>query len=152
MKPMSEELTYAYSAGLMDGEGTVALIYKYKTSRYRWPHVALPSCTSELTAFLKEQFGGCVSGKKARKKNHSPSATWAVTGDRALSFLQKVLPYLREPEKIRRAQMLVKDYKKLTPRNGRYTEEQRQAKLTFEHRFFEEGRASRQTANIRWAA
>ena len=147
---MSKELIYAYTAGLIDGEGTISLSYKYKRSPYRWPTITVPSCTVELTGFMKSQFGGCICNKRTDKDGHTPSKTWRLSDNKALGFLQEVLPYLREPEKIRRAKMLVEEYKGVTPRNGRYTSEQRAKKLEFEHRFLEGGRLSRQSARIRW--
>jgi hypothetical protein len=114
--------------------------------------VTVPSCTPELVSFLQATFGGSVSNKKPDKKNHTPSQAWRVTGDKALELLSKILPYLKEPEKIRRGKLLVDEYKKLTPRNGKYTDERRAKKLGFEHRFFEEAsKPSRQADRMRWA-
>ena len=44
--------------------------------------------------------------------------------------------YLNEPKKKARAQLIIKDYIRLTPRNGRYSEEIKQQKLKFEEEFF----------------
>ena len=148
---MSKNLIYAYTAGLIDGEGTISLTYRRKTCQYRWPMVTVPSCTVELTDFLRSQYGGCICNKRVDKDGHTPSKSWRLSGDKALAFLQEVMPHLREPEKARRAGMLVKEYKRLTPRNGKYNPEQRTRKLEFEHRFLEGGQLSRQTARIRWA-
>ena len=149
---MSKELIYAYVAGLIDGEGTIALGYKHKTSLYRFPNVSVPSCSPELLTALKQQFGGYISDKRRSKAHHTPSQVWRIDGDRALLLLKNVLPYLREPEKRRRAELLIDNYKRLTPRNGKYTDEQRLEKLEFEHLFFEGSTSHRQTARIRWAA
>ena len=147
-----QELIYSYTAGLIDGEGTITLSYKYKSSRYRWPIISVPSCTPELVDFLQTTFGGSISNKRPTKADHSQSQAWHIAGDKAIELLQKVLPYLREPEKKRRASMIVENYKRLTPRNGKYTDEQKAAKLVFEHQFFEDGKQSRQSERIRWAA
>jgi hypothetical protein len=149
---MSKRLTYAYTAGLIDGEGTISLVYKYKSNPYRWPTITVPSCTKELTDFLKNQFGGCISNKRPDKVGHTPSKTWRLAGDKSLALLNLLLPYLKEPDKIRRAKLLIDKYKRLTPRNGRYTTEQRIKKLEFEHQFLEGGKTSRQTTRIRWAS
>lgn len=43
---------------------------------------------------------------------------------------------MHEPKKRARANLILKDYIRLTPRNGKYTEEMRQLKLKFEEEFF----------------
>lgn len=53
-----------------------------------------------------------------------------------LSYTAGILPYMKEPEKIKRAQLIVNEYKQLTPRNGKYSKEQLSKKLNFEERFF----------------
>lgn len=147
-----QDLTNSYTAGLIDGEGTITLSYKSKSNRYRWPVVSVPGCTPELIDFLRNTFGGSVSNKRPTSVNHTASQAWHVVGDKAIDLLQRVLPHLREPDKKRRALLIVTDYKRLTPRNGKYTDEQRSAKLTFEHQFFEDGlKQSRQSERIRWA-
>ena len=44
---------------------------------------------------------------------------------------------MREPEKIRRAKLLVNLYLKATPRNGKYTAAQKAAKADLEQQFFD---------------
>lgn len=124
----------AYTAGLIDGEGTITML---KTeSPFRHPTVTVASCTHELLQFLKDRFGGNISAKRSYQEGHSPSWTWSAVNDRAMRFLEVVAPFLKEPEKRRRAGLLLTEYKSLTLRNGKYTEEQRQAKFQFETRFF----------------
>lgn len=49
----------------------------------------------------------------------------------ALYLLKQVEPYLKIPQKKKRAQILVNEYKKLIPRNGKYTPELLKAKEEF---------------------
>ena len=56
--------------------------------------------------------------------------------DDSLRFLDLVFPYMREPEKIRRARLLLYEYKSVTPRNGKYTPTILERKKEFETRFF----------------
>ena len=136
IQPMSEE--FAYAAGLVDGEGTITL-YRER-SPFRYPIVSIPSCTPELTEYMKHAFGGVVSSKRRSKAHHTPSKAWAIRGDAAIEFLRNIFPYLKEPEKKRRAKLILDEYKNVTPRNGRYTEELRTKKVDFERRFFENSR------------
>lgn len=55
----------------------------------------------------------------------------------AIQCIEQVLPYLREPKKKCRAEMIADGYKKITIRNGRYSDQQKQTKLQFEDQFFD---------------
>lgn len=127
-----EEL--AYTAGLVDGEGTITM--GRTQSPYRHPVVTLASCTFELLEFLKERFGGCICTKNVTKEGHSPAWSWQLLNASAIQFLGLIRPYLREPDNIRRTELLITEYGKLTLRNGKYTEAQKTTKLEFEARFF----------------
>ena len=126
----------AYTAGLIDGEGTITLLRRSSMAPFRHPIVTVASCTYELLQFLKATYGGSISSKKVTKEGHSPAWTWAVINDGALEFLKCVRPFLKEPEKQRRADLILREYKSLTIRNGKYNEDQKLAKLEFEKRFF----------------
>jgi hypothetical protein len=130
---------HAYTAGLVDGEGTVGYS-RLHAGRNRVPVVSVPSCTRSLLVPLQEIYGGSLSTKRTYKKGHSPSWVWAVQYDAALAFLTLILPFMREPEKIRRTKLLIKYHKNLTPRNGRYTPRQKRLKADFETRFFKNTR------------
>lgn len=131
-----KRIILAYAAGLVDGEGTITLSREKSWSEFRHPVVVVTSTTSSLVRFMKREFGGVVSNKRASKKGHLPSKTWAVINRKAILFLKAMLPYLREPEKRRRALLIIKQYLKVTPRNGRYTQEQRKEKQNFERQFW----------------
>jgi len=125
----------AYTAGLMGGEGTVGLV-RHRANENRSPHVSVPSCTMPLLVFLQKYFGGNISTKRTYKKGHSPSCVWSLQGDSAIDFIHHLIPYLREPEKIRRARMLAYECKTITSRNGKYSSKQMKLKREFESRFF----------------
>lgn len=128
----------AYAAGLFDGEGTVTLSKKHKTDIFRVPTVSMSSTSYELLLFLKENYGGSISKHKTYKSHHKQSWSWKLVYNSALSFLKQILPYMREVEKIRRAKLLLNEYKLLTPRNGKYSKQQKEAKHLFETNFFYE--------------
>jgi hypothetical protein len=123
-----------YAAGLFDGEGTVTL--STANGKFRYPVASVSSTTLCLLEFLQTHYGGHISKHKTYKKHHTASWSWKVRYDEALVFLEKVLPYLKEPEKRRRTLLLIQDYKRVTRRNGRYSSEQLEEKLTLEQRFF----------------
>jgi hypothetical protein len=123
-----------YTAALIDGEGSVLLQHS-RASERRSPAVTVPSTTWCFMVYLKKTFGGAVSSKRTYKKNHSKSWNWSVRYNGAIDLLRRVLPYLKHPEKKRRARLIVEHFKAVTPRNGRYTKIQAKRKAEFERAF-----------------
>lgn len=135
---MGNGLVEEYIAGLFDGEGTVTLCHKNKNDKFRTPSVSIASTTLELLEFVKQNFNGCIIHKKHKKKEYYKEAyCWSVTNNRALYFLKCILPFLKEPKKVRRCNLLLEKYKLVTPRNGKYNNEKLIQKLQFEKEFFE---------------
>lgn len=132
---MKKEDLY-YTAGLIDGEGTITLSKSHKNS-HRAPVVSVSSTTPELLSYLKEIFGGHISKHKTYKEHHKPSWSWKLTYNHAYKFIEQLTPYLKEPDKKRRAQMILLNYKELTPRNGKYTSKMLAEKMKFEELFFQ---------------
>lgn len=124
-----------YAAGLMDGEGTITLSRR-NGGEFRSPIVSMSSTTYELVQFMKDSFGGCVSSHKTYKSHHKPSWVWKISGDSAINFLRSVSPHMKEPEKLRRSQLILTQYKAVTKRNGKYNTKDREAKFAFEALFF----------------
>lgn len=128
---------HSYTAGLIDGEGSI-LLTKSRENKYhfRYPSVSVSSTTPELVNFLKETYGGRICSHKTYKPHHKQSFSWSVKRNKALKFLQLILPFLKEPRKRKRAEFILCNYKNLTKSNGKYTEEQVIAKVNFETVFF----------------
>jgi hypothetical protein len=89
-----------------------------------------------LTEWLKQTYGGSIRKRKPAKETYSPAEVWQIANNKALDFLSRVVPYLKEHEKLRRAQLLLNQYKMVTPRNGKYNIDQKMAKEKFEAEFF----------------
>jgi hypothetical protein len=121
----------AYIAGLIDGEGTVTLCRKHKNEN-RQLAVSISSTEKYLLDYVLEVVGtGKITTKKTVKTHHSPSFTYAIYNRQALSLLEQISPYLQTYKKYR-SQLILKDYLRLTPRNGKYSEELKSAKQDFE--------------------
>lgn len=121
----------AYIAGLIDGEGTVTLCRKHKNEN-RQLAVSISSTEKYLLEYVLEVVGtGKITKKKTVKMNHSPSFNYAIYNRQALSLLEQISPYLQTYKKYR-SQLIIKDYLRLTPRNGKYSEDLRSAKQDFE--------------------
>lgn len=131
-----ENTDLAYAAGLLDGEGTVTLSKNNSSDKFRTPAITMSSTTYALLEFMKNSFGGNIVNHKIYKDHHKQSWVWHLRGDAVLTFLGQVVPFVREHDKKRRADLLLKKYKLVTVRNGKYTEEQLAAKQQLEHEFF----------------
>ncbi|HET7370947.1 MAG TPA: LAGLIDADG family homing endonuclease [Gammaproteobacteria bacterium] len=121
----------AYIAGVIDGEGTVALTRKHRGEN-RQLVVSISNTDFGLLEYIRDTVGaGRLTGKRTYRDHHTPSKTFTITNRQALRLLEQIVPYLRT-YKAERAALILKDYIRLTPRNGRYTTEQRQARSAFE--------------------
>lgn len=132
---MKEVQIIAYAAGIIDGEGTITLT-SLQSGKYRSPVVSVSSTTIEILNFMKIHFGGHISNCKTYKEHHKKSYSWKLCNDKAIEFLQSVYPFLLEPSKSYRANLILTQYKDVTKRNGKYTEQDIQQKLNFEYIFF----------------
>ena len=130
------EVLDAYAAGLIDGEGTITLSHNNKGDAYRTPVVSMTSTTRELVDLLHDEYGGSVRFHRTYHDRHNNSFIWSVRHDRALRMLERIAPHLRVPEKVTRANLVLNRYKAVTPRNGKYSDTQRETKLEFEYLFF----------------
>jgi hypothetical protein len=126
-------ITNAYAAGLIDGEGTVTLMKQARAQR-RSPVISVSSTTKELVDFMKSNFGGHIVTLKPTQ--FKQAYHWQCSHNTALACLEQVAPFLREPEKKRRAELLLSRYKSVTPRNGKYSDELETEKQAFELEFF----------------
>ena len=125
-----------YIAALIDGEGSICLTQN-RPNEHRSPAITIASTTRELLTYMEEVVGGKTVSKKKYQEHHKDAWQWALRGDKAIELLTQIYSYLLVPEKYYRAKLIVKEYKLVTPRNGKYTEEKLKAKLDFENRFFE---------------
>jgi len=66
---MKEQDLY-YTAGLIDGEGSICLSIQRKNQN-RSPVISVSSTTYEIPLYLKETHGGSISKHKVYKEHHS---------------------------------------------------------------------------------
>jgi hypothetical protein len=127
---------FAYAAGMLDADGTVTLSRRNKLSRFRHPSVSVSNTDYNIIIWLKDNFGGKICSAKPRKSNHSIAYRWTLVYDEALNFLKCIRPYMVHTKKCYRTDILLNEYKQLTPRNGKYTDSLALEKLDMEERFF----------------
>ena len=106
------------------------LYYDCCTRNYRcrcytncWhPSVSISSTEPSLLKYVLKIIGaGRITNKRTYQANHTPSVTYAVSNRQALAVLEQVRPYLKT-YKAKRAQLILRSYIRLTPRNGKYTQ------------------------------
>ena len=124
-----------YLAAIIDGEGTITLT---KDGEFRYPTIQVTSTTYDIIDFLKKNFGGAISKKNEQLRNPKwkQAYNWKLERRKAIELLEEIVGLLQEPKKKARAELIIRDYIRLTPRNGRYNEELRQKKHEFEEQFF----------------
>ncbi|WP_346866837.1 MULTISPECIES: hypothetical protein [unclassified Clostridium] len=130
------EIEKAYVAGIIDGEGSI-MLQRFHTNQYPAPCVSIASTTIELLTWLKDTIG---YGVIIKKKNYNPekhklSYSFVIKQNNAIKLLEDIYPYLIIESKRKRAEMIITQYKALTPRNGRYTDEQLAKKEMFYEEF-----------------
>lgn len=130
------EYDKGYIAGILDGEGSICLS-RERPNEHRHPSITVTSTTYEILDFLYNKVGGHISRKKTYKEHHKQCWQWQIKTTLSLELLKEIKDYLLVPEKKARAELIVSEYKKVTSRNGRYSDEKLQAKLDFEKRFLE---------------
>lgn len=129
------ECEAAYVAGIIDGEGTITLTRLHRNENRR-AVLSISSTEPMLLQYIHGLVGaGRITHKASARQHHSPAFTYVLTSRHALAVLARVAPYLRT-YKAQRARMLLDEYLLVTPRNGRYTADQRSAREAFEARFF----------------
>lgn len=124
----------AWTAGIIDGDGCVTL--RPGGRWFRNPIVVVDNTDMEILNELISLHGGSLVKKKSKEAHHRQAWSWRLYGpDKVIAFLRLIRPYMRCAVKKERADLIIREYKLLTIRNGQYTVEQKEAKFDFERRF-----------------
>jgi hypothetical protein len=121
----------AYIAGIVDGEGTITLTATHRDENRRLV-IAISNTERALLLFIKRAIGaGRITNKRTYSQRHTPSYTYQISARQALALLVQIAPYLHT-YKAERADLLLRDYIRLTPRNGKYDPETKLERNEFE--------------------
>lgn len=121
----------AYLAGLIDGEGTVTLCGKH-AGEMRHLVVSISNTELRILEFAQVSVGaGKLTRKRTSKVHHTPSYAYSLWNRQALALLGQVEPYMQSCKRDR-ARLALRDYVRLTPRNGKYNETVRVERGAFE--------------------
>lgn len=122
-------------AGLIDGEGTISLA-RIHQGQNRQLVVTISSTELALLEWTKKATGvGKITTKRTSSPHHSPGFTYCVANRQALAILKQVHQYLRSYKALR-SRLVIENFLKLTPRNGKYTAVLLAARRAFEQLFF----------------
>lgn len=96
---MKMNTTYAYLAGLIDGEGCISIrkTFQYGKDQFK-PMVEVGMTDIEPMKLLKQTFGGSYWPELVRGMN-LPITKWRVTGSHVIPVLEPLLPYLLAKKK-----------------------------------------------------
>ena len=110
----------AYLAGLIDGEGSITLTRRHRKEN-RQLAVSISNTDFDLLNQVNTIIGaGRITRKRTYKEHHKPSGEYRVENRQALALIRQIAPFLLT-YKAHRADLVLSDYVKLTPRNGYYT-------------------------------
>ncbi|MDU5110906.1 MAG: hypothetical protein E6248_10695 [Clostridium sp.] len=130
------ETEKAYIAGIIDGEGSI-MLQKVHNNEHPAPCISIASTTLELLEWIKTIVG---KGNITKKKNynleiHKDCYSYVLRRNDAISLLIDIQPYLVIDVKRKRAELILRKYKSLTPRNGKYNKEMLVEKQEFYYEF-----------------
>ena len=114
------KINLAYAAGFFDGEGciTFSKIMKYNPmmkKRYPCTTIRMEVTNTDYTIVkdLRNFFDiGRLYKLKPRKKGYKKQLRWQLTHRQAEKVIKKMLPYMREKNKIRQGKKVLDHYEK----------------------------------------
>lgn len=99
----------AYTAGIIDGEGYIAIIkYRHPQCRVGFHYgvvVSVGMGNPTVPMWLHSSFGGSYGVYPPGKKGYKNRHVWKTTTRQAVQFLKLILPYLKE--KVGQAEIVI---------------------------------------------
>ena len=128
-----------YISGFFDADGSITMVRSSRSAYFRHPKIDFSNTQltilQEIQNWLTEQgIKSYISEKPTKKKNHSTSYTLGISYNSALQMCKLLTSH--HPIKKHRIATINKYYSRLTKRNGKYTEREKQSKFALERLFF----------------
>ena len=117
----------AWTAGIIDGEGTVSII-KHKRAEFE-KHVfpglqmrlRVANTNKDMLSLLQLSWGGNIYAPKRRREGHKQAYFWDIGCSRAVRVLESILPYLITKHNHAQLGIIYQDrVNKKIGRNGKY--------------------------------
>lgn len=124
----------AYVAGLVDADGSISLTRRHRNEN-RQLVLSISNTDFDLLRQVNTMVGaGRITKKRTYSRRHTPSGEFKIENRQALELIRKLAPHLLTYKALR-AELALSDYVRLTPRNGRYTEDIAQERRKFVQEF-----------------
>ncbi|MDU1419897.1 MAG: hypothetical protein E6917_03100 [Clostridium botulinum] len=109
------------------------MLLKFHNNQFPSPSIA----TIELLEWIKSitKIGTIKRKKNYNTETHTDSFTYTIKYNDAINLLIQIESYLVIKNKKARAKLIIKKYKSVTPRNGKYSDEMLKAKEEFYKEF-----------------
>jgi hypothetical protein len=95
--PKAEALR-GYTAGIVDGEGSIMITKKsgptYRRGFIYQLEVLVVNTNEWLVNWLKMQYGGRINKRRSRRPEEKDCYAWSLSSQQAKRFLEFILPYL----------------------------------------------------------
>lgn len=108
-------MTPAYVAGLIDGEGCIAIFESKNRTYYHSVTVGMTSKALPILDQLKQKYGGTMTKTREATERWDAAHAWAVFGDEATSVLREIQPHLVLKEEQARIALKVAEIKASLP-------------------------------------
>lgn len=126
-----QEITLAHAAGIFDVRGFIMLRKGYVPKRQaKFRHLAVTLTgvkILDVQKYLQNNFGGTITNANLRYGSKS----WILIGDRALRFLQSILPYMKNKTRRDKVEFILKRFFLLST-GGFATEQEYRARYKVE--------------------
>lgn len=132
-------MNWNYISGFFDADGYITMSSPHKNQN-KTVYVGFTnveeSILIEIKNFILNEIGikGSISKKSARKENHSDSYDLKYVFNNAVELIKNIDTI--HPKKLHRKNVIVRDYKKFTPRNGKYSDEIKEKREKMIESFF----------------
>lgn len=132
-------MNWNYISGFFDADGYISMLRpnknKNKTLYVGFTNVEL-DILNEIKTFIEFELGvkGTITKKTSNNENHSDSFELKYVYNNALKVIDNI--DTRHPKKKHRKNIIIEQYSKLTPRNGKYTEEMKEKREKMVESFF----------------
>jgi len=132
-------MKFKYIAGFFDADGYIT-ISAPNLGKFRSTVLGFTNSELYILESIKQFFNyyGVKSNivhKRKREEHHKESYDLKIRYNSALLAAKLLRPYILHKKKQLRIDLVLSKYKKLTNRNGKYTEYEVQEKLKFEQEF-----------------
>ena len=124
----------AYIAGLVDADGSISLTRRHRNEN-RQLVLSISNTDFDLLRQVSMLVGaGRITKKRTYSQRHTPSGEYKIENRQALELIRQLAPHLLTYKALR-ADLVILHYVRLTPRNGRYTDEVSQERARFVQEF-----------------